>query len=37
MLLPHSQRFEAGYIAFHRPEFIEFFAEHHVQVPLRKG
>ncbi|MCX2715196.1 phytanoyl-CoA dioxygenase family protein [Mycolicibacterium sp. J2] len=37
MLLPHSQRFEAGYIAFHRPEFIEFFAAHHVQLPLRKG
>lgn len=37
MLLPYSQRFEAGYIAFYRPEFIEFFAEHHVQVPLRKG
>jgi ectoine hydroxylase-related dioxygenase (phytanoyl-CoA dioxygenase family) len=37
MLLPHSQRFAAGYIAFYRPEFIEYFAEHHVQVPLRKG
>lgn len=37
MLLPYSQRFEAGYIAFYRPEFIEFFAGHHVQVPLRKG
>ncbi|MGK2868456.1 MAG: phytanoyl-CoA dioxygenase family protein [Mycobacterium sp.] len=37
MLLPYSQRFEAGYIAFYRPEFIEFFAENHVQVPLRKG
>lgn len=37
MLLPHSQRFEAGYIAFYRPEFIEFFATHHVQLPLRKG
>ncbi|MGU3499777.1 phytanoyl-CoA dioxygenase family protein [Mycobacterium sp. C31M] len=37
MLLPYSQRFEAGYIAFYRPEFIDFFAEHHVQVPLRKG
>ncbi len=37
MLLPNSQRFAAGYIAFYRPEFIEFFAEHHVQVPLRKG
>ncbi len=37
MLLPYSQRFLGGYIAFNRPEFIEFFAEHHVQVPLRKG
>jgi ectoine hydroxylase-related dioxygenase (phytanoyl-CoA dioxygenase family) len=37
MLLPYSQRFEAGYIAFYRPEFIEFFAAHHVQVPLHKG
>ena len=37
MLLPNSQRFAAGYIAFYQPEFIEFFAEHHVQVPLRKG
>ena len=37
MLLPHSQLFAGGYIAFYRPEFIEFFAEHHVQLPLRKG
>ena len=37
MLLPHSQRFAGGYIAFNRPEFVEFFAEHHVQLPLRKG
>lgn len=37
MLLPYSQRFEAGYIAFYRPEFIDFFATHHVQIPLRKG
>ena len=37
MLLPYSQRFLGGYIAFNRPEFVEFFAEHHVQVPLRKG
>lgn len=37
MLLPYSQTFEAGYIAFYRPEFIEFFATHQVQVPLRKG
>ena len=37
MLLPFSQRFEGGYIAFNRPEFVGFFAEHHVQVPLAKG
>ncbi|WP_319451741.1 MULTISPECIES: phytanoyl-CoA dioxygenase family protein [unclassified Mycobacterium] len=37
MLLPYSQRFVGGYVAFYRPEFIEYFAEHHVQVPLRKG
>ena len=37
MLLPYSQRFVGGYIAFNRPEFVDFFAEHHVQVPLRKG
>ena len=37
MLLPYSQQFAAGYVAFYRPEFIEFFAEHHVQTPLRKG
>ena len=37
MLLPYSQRFVGGYIAFNRPEFVDFFAEHHVQVPLRTG
>jgi len=37
MLLPFSQQFEGGYLAFNRPEFVEFFAEHHVQVPLAKG
>ncbi|MGQ9348763.1 phytanoyl-CoA dioxygenase family protein [Mycolicibacterium gilvum] len=37
MLLPHSQRFTGGYIAFNRPEFLDYFAAHHVQVPLRRG
>lgn len=37
MLLPHSQKFLGGYVAFLRPEFIDYFAAHHVQVPLRKG
>lgn len=37
MLLPHSQKFAGGYIAFYRQEFIDYFTAHHVQVPLRKG
>ncbi|MFC7675504.1 phytanoyl-CoA dioxygenase family protein [Mycolicibacterium sp. GCM10028919] len=37
MLLPHSQRFTAGYVAFYRQEFIDYFADHHVQLPLRRG
>lgn len=37
MLLPYSHQFAAGYIAFYRPEFIDFFAAHHVQTPLSKG
>jgi ectoine hydroxylase-related dioxygenase (phytanoyl-CoA dioxygenase family) len=37
MLLPHSQRFAGGYVAFYRPEFIDYFAAHHVQLPLSKG
>jgi ectoine hydroxylase-related dioxygenase (phytanoyl-CoA dioxygenase family) len=37
MMLPFPQRFEGGYLAFNRPEFVDFFAEHHVQVPLTKG
>ncbi|CAA0134897.1 Uncharacterised protein [Mycolicibacterium vanbaalenii] len=37
MLLPHSQRFAGGYIAFNRPEFVDYFAHRHVQLPLQKG
>ncbi len=37
MLLPYSQQFVGGYVAFNRPEFVDFFAERHVQVPLRSG
>ena len=37
MFLPYSQRYEAGYIAFTRPEFQDYFASHHVQLPLSKG
>jgi ectoine hydroxylase-related dioxygenase (phytanoyl-CoA dioxygenase family) len=37
MLLPFSQQFHEGYLAFSRPEFQEHFAQHHVQLPLQKG
>lgn len=37
MLLPFSQAFREGYIAFNRPEFQAAFAEHFVQLPLKKG
>lgn len=37
MLLPFSQQFFEGYLAFARPEFQAHFAAHHVQLPLQKG
>jgi ectoine hydroxylase-related dioxygenase (phytanoyl-CoA dioxygenase family) len=37
MLLPYSQLFHEGYLAFSRPEFQDHFARHHVQLPLQKG
>ncbi|AQT79454.1 phytanoyl-CoA dioxygenase [Mycolicibacterium litorale] len=37
MLLPYSQLVEGGYLAFNRPDFIDYFAGHHVQIPLDKG
>lgn len=37
MLLPYSQRFLEGYVAYNRPEYQTYFAEHHVQLPLEKG
>ena len=37
MLLPFSQQFYEGYLAFSRPEFQAHFAEHYVQLPLEKG
>ncbi|MBC2638813.1 MULTISPECIES: phytanoyl-CoA dioxygenase family protein [unclassified Rhodococcus (in: high G+C Gram-positive bacteria)] len=35
--LPYSHQFEPGYVAFSRPEFVEYFRDTHVQLPLRKG
>jgi len=37
MYLPHSQKYLPGYLAWHRPEFREYFEANHVQLPLRKG
>ena len=37
MLLPFSQQYFEGYLAFSRPEFQAHFAANHVQLPLQKG
>jgi ectoine hydroxylase-related dioxygenase (phytanoyl-CoA dioxygenase family) len=37
MYLPSSHKYPAGYLAWRRPDFAQYFAEHHVQVPLRTG
>lgn len=37
MLLPFSQLFFEGYLAFSRPQFQDYFAANHVQLPLQKG
>jgi ectoine hydroxylase-related dioxygenase (phytanoyl-CoA dioxygenase family) len=36
-LLPHSQKFPAGYLATSRADFRTFFEAHAVQLPLAKG
>lgn len=36
-LLPFSQLFPEGYMAYRRAEFREFFAAHAIQLPLEKG
>ena len=37
MYLPYSHQYAPGYLAWRRPEFRSYFAEHHVQLPLAKG
>ncbi|MER5221714.1 phytanoyl-CoA dioxygenase family protein [Streptomyces flaveus] len=37
MYLPHSQKYEPGYLAWRLPEFRAYFEERHVQLPLAKG
>ena len=36
-LLPFSQIYRHGYLAFTQPDFRTYFEKHHVQVPLAKG
>ncbi|SAL53412.1 Phytanoyl-CoA dioxygenase (PhyH) [Caballeronia cordobensis] len=36
-LLPYSQRYAQGYVAWRRAEFREYFEAHYVQLPLEKG
>ncbi|MER5531659.1 phytanoyl-CoA dioxygenase family protein [Streptomyces sp. NPDC002677] len=37
LYLPHSQKYEPGYLAWRLPRFVEYFDAHHVQLPLDKG
>jgi ectoine hydroxylase-related dioxygenase (phytanoyl-CoA dioxygenase family) len=37
LYLPHSQKYPAGYLAYHDPAFTAYFDEHRVQLPLAKG
>lgn len=37
LLLPFSQLYALGYMAFERPEFVAYFDAHRVQLPLAKG
>jgi ectoine hydroxylase-related dioxygenase (phytanoyl-CoA dioxygenase family) len=37
LLLPHSQKYPAGYLATSRPDFRACFDEYAVQLPLKKG
>ncbi len=37
MYLPNSQRYPLGYLAWRRPEFIEYFTAHRTQLAVGKG
>jgi ectoine hydroxylase-related dioxygenase (phytanoyl-CoA dioxygenase family) len=37
LLLPHSQKYHAGYLATSNPDFRAYFDTHAVQLPLKKG
>ena len=37
MYLPHSHKYELGYLAWRQPEFIEYFDEYRVQLRMHPG
>ena len=37
LYLPYSHQYELGYLAFHLPEFTEYFHQSYTQLPLEKG
>jgi ectoine hydroxylase-related dioxygenase (phytanoyl-CoA dioxygenase family) len=37
LYLPHSQKYPAGYVAFHLDEFTAYFEDNYVQLALAKG
>jgi ectoine hydroxylase-related dioxygenase (phytanoyl-CoA dioxygenase family) len=37
LYLPYSHQYEPGYLAFHLPEFTDYFQQHYTQLPLDKG
>lgn len=37
LYLPHSQKYEAGYLAWTQQDFIDYFGSNRVQLPLQKG
>ena len=37
MYLPYSHQYDAGYLAWRRTQFRDYFLDHYVQLPLAKG
>lgn len=37
LLLPYSQQYRPGYLAFRQPEFMAYFDKHRAQIPFGKG
>lgn len=37
LLLPFSQNFKHGYLAYRHPAFVSFFHQHKIQLPLERG